>query len=125
MIELGKEYTVAEIREICLAQELFDVVYIIDRDPPDLPFCSDGCSCCPETWRGVSITPYCIAHDLRYWCGRKGDDEERFKADVRLMELVARATKDYVFARNMFSAVSAWGWDGTGFHFQWGYGRTR
>ena len=122
-IELGKEYSVNEIRNICLAEELFDIVYIIDHNPPDKSFKSDGCSCCPELWNGVLITPYCVAHDLRYWCGIPGEEEARFKADVRLMELVAKATGDYTFARGVFTAVSAGGGEESIFPWRWGFGR--
>lgn len=123
-IEVGREYSITEVRNICLADELFDVVYILDHDPPDKPFKSDGCSCCPELWNGVLITPYCVAHDLRYWCGLPGDEAARFQADVRLMELVAKATQDYVFAAGMFNAVRIGGREGTGASYQWGYGRS-
>lgn len=122
-IELGKEYSVSEIRNICLELEMWDVVYIIDHDPPSKPFKSDGCSCCPEKWKGVSITQYCITHDLRYWCGILGDAKARFEADCRLMNQVANATKDYTFASTMFAAVRLGGVEGTGASYQWGFGR--
>jgi len=125
MIEIGREYSVAEIRNICLDQQRFDIVSIIDLSPPDKPFRSDGCSCCPELWNGVLLTQLCAEHDLSYWCGLPGDDEARFAADIRLVLKIATVSGDYTFARGVFAAVSAGGYEALPMPWRWGYGRTR
>jgi len=129
--EIGKEYSWQHILAIAHQLGINDVVRILDNHPPpDKPFHSDGCSCCPDAWRGVSILPRCIIHDIRYWCGLPGDELARLNADIDLMRGVANDTDDFYFARAMFAGVSAGGSDrlaGIGgiAPWRWGFGRNK
>jgi len=74
----------------------------IERDPPLLPFKSDGCSAWPDEWQGVSLYPAAFLHDLKYWAGYPGEHVERLVADAELMIDVARVLNSTLVAETMF-----------------------
>jgi len=76
-------------------------------------------------WNGISIQHLCVVHDIKYWCGLPGDEAGRLKADIELMEGVARITGDYDFARFVFTGVSAGGGESILFSWRWGFGRNK
>ena len=111
------------IREICAHYALHALWQKIERDPPKLPFCSDGCTGWFNEWQGVSIYPACFLHDLKYWAGYPGEEVERLVADAELMIDVARLLGSTKMAEMMFHGVRIGGHEGFRCSFSWGFGR--
>jgi len=121
--EKGEEVPFPKIREICEHFGLQELWAKIAKDPPPLPFRSDGCSLWLDSWQGVSIYPACFLHDLKYWAGYPGEEVDRLIADAELMIDVARLLKDTVMAEIMFRGVRVGGHEIFKRPFSWGFGR--
>ena len=89
--EKNREVHLPEIEEICEAYGLSGLWEKIEKDPPPIPFKSDGCSMWFDSWKGIDLYPACFFHDLKYWCGYPGEEAERLIADAELMIDIARA----------------------------------
>jgi hypothetical protein len=120
---LGQTVPLAEIKKICAHHGLADLWQKIERDPPPLPFKSDGCTGWVDEWRGVSLYPAGFLHDLKYWAGYPGEDVERLVADAELMIDVARALNSTGMAETMFAGVRVGGTDRLKTPFGWAFGR--
>lgn len=120
---LGEEVPLARIKEICAAYGLHDLWRKIERDPPPLPFKSDGCTGWFDEWKGVSLYPAGFLHDLKYWAGYPDEDVERLVADAELMIDVARLLGSTKMAETMFHGVRVGGTDALKTPFGWGFGR--
>lgn len=122
---LGEEVSLERIREICAHFGLHALWLKIERDPPPLPFKSDGCTGWFDDWKGVSLYPAGFLHDLKYWAGYPGEEVERLVADAELMIDVARLLGSTVMAETMFHGVRLGGSDKLNTPFAWGFGRKR
>ena len=111
------------IKKICEHYGLSALWAKIERDPPPLPFKSDGCTGWVNEWNGISIYPAGFLHDLKYWSGYPGEDVERLAADAELMIDVARLLKSTAMAETMFHGVRAGGTEHLRLEFSWGFGR--
>lgn len=120
---LGEEVPLPRIKEICAAYGLYDLWLKIERDPPPLPFKSDGCTGWFDEWKGVSLYPAGFLHDLKYWAGYPGEDVERLVADAELMIDVARLLGSTQMAETMFHGVRVGGSGALKTPFGWGFGR--
>lgn len=122
--EKGEEVPLLEIKKICDACGLNDLWEKIENDPPEKPFKSDGCSMWLDSWNTVDLYPACFFHDLKYWCGRPGEEAERLIADAELMIDVARAGAPKM-AEIMFHGVRVGGHEALNTAFSWGFGREK
>jgi len=120
---IGEEVPLPKIKEICEFYGLRDLWRKIERDPPPLPFKSDGCTGWFNEWKGVSIYPAGFLHDLKYWAGYPGEEVERLVADAELMVDVARLLNSTEMAETMFHGVRLGGSDKLKTPFAWGFGR--
>lgn len=120
---IGEEVPLPRIKEICAAYGLHDLWHKIERDPPKLPFKSDGCTGWFDDWRGVSLYLAGFLHDLKYWVGYPGEDVERLVADAELMIDVARLLGSTTMAETMFHGVRLGGAETLNAPFSWGFGR--
>jgi hypothetical protein len=120
---IGVPLTVAEVRALAAAHRKWDIVAILDEDPPTDIFASDGCTLWPDTWGGISIYEACFWHDVRYWCGRLGDEAARDVADRYLESDVYKITNNPTLANTMYVGVQALGGEEVGLWFSWGFGR--
>lgn len=111
------------IEAICRHHGLVGLWRKIEKDPPLLPFSSDGCTGWVNEWCGVSIYPACFLHDLKYWAGYPGEEVERLVADAELMIDVARLLGGTNMAEVMFHGVRVGGREGFRASFSWGFGR--
>lgn len=120
---IGVPLTVAEVRALAETHGKWDIVETIDSDPPTDIFASDGCTLWPDTWGSISIYEACFWHDVRYWCGRLGDEPARNSADRMLEADVFRITNSYRLSRTMYLGVQVGGHEKIGLWFSWGFGR--
>lgn len=120
---LGEEVPLTRIREICAHYGLNALWQKIERDPPPLPFRSDGCTGWFDDWKGVSLYPAGFLHDLKYWAGYPGEEVERLVADAELMIEVARLLGSTPMAETMFHGVRLGGSDRLNTPFSWSFGR--
>ena len=102
--EKNKPLEVATVLKLAKEQGKDDIVAILESNPPDDVFVSDGCSMWPDSWFGADLYPACFWHDVRYWCGLEGDDLARLKADAELMVDVA-GIQSVELGVTMFSGV--------------------
>lgn len=119
----GEEVPLLKIKQICDHHNLTNLWHKIERDPPTLPFASDGCSMWVDTWRGISLYPACFIHDLKYWAGYPGEEVERLVADAELMIGVARLLNATAMAEIMFQGVRIGGHEVLNQPYSWGFGR--
>lgn len=120
---MGEVVDLETVRKICAHYGLVALWQKIERDPPPLPFKSDGCTGWINEWKGVSIYSAGFLHDLKYWAGYPGEDVERLIADAELMIDVARLLKSTTMAEVMFHGVRAGGHEHLRAAFSWGFGR--
>lgn len=120
---LGEEVALPKIKEICEFYGLYELWRKIERDPPQRPFKSDGCTGWFDDWKGVSLYPAGFLHDLKYWAGYPGEDVERLAADAELMIDVARLLGSTQMAETMFHGVRIGGNEKLNASFSWGFGR--
>lgn len=120
---MGEVVDLRRIEAICAHFGLTALWRKIERDPPPLPFKSDGCTGWVNEWKGVSIYSAGFLHDLKYWAGYPGEDVERLIADAELMIDVARLLKSTTMAEVMFHGVRAGGHEHLRASFSWGFGR--
>lgn len=101
----GELFTYDRALEISTAQGWTVDVQLLKQAGPFSKYCvSDGCSGgSPQTWRGVSLYPYCLEHDIAYCAG--GSQYDKLLADSVLMLRVARGTGDIEWAVTMFNLV--------------------
>ena len=111
------------IKKICAHYGLPTLWTKIERDPPPLPFKSDGCTGWVNEWKGISIYSAGFLHDLKYWAGYPGEDVERLVADAELMIDVARLLHSTAMAETMFHGVRVGGVEHLRAEFSWGFGR--
>ena len=126
MIELpgiGVIVPVDEIERICLERGLDDLWRKIWEDPPLKPFRCDGCSLWPDKWGNYDLYPACFIHDVKYWCGYKGERVERLQADLELALEILAITQNCQLALLMFRGVLAGGHEIFNREFSWGFGR--
>lgn len=123
--KLGEVVPLDRIRIICAYYGLETLWQKIERDPPALPFKSDGCTGWFDDWRGVSFYPAGFLHDLKYWAGYPGEDVERLAADAELMTDVARLLGSTEMAEAMFHGVRVGGNERFKASFSWGFGRAK
>jgi hypothetical protein len=121
--EKGSVVPLETIREICMAFGLGALWDKIEKDPPPLPFQSDGCSMWFNSWDGCDLYPACFLHDLKYWAGYPDEAVERLIADAELMIGVARILNDTRMAEIMFQGVRVGGHPVIKQSFSWGFGR--
>jgi hypothetical protein len=121
--EKCEEVPLYEIKDICEVYGLNDLWNKIESDPPPKVFKSDGCSLWVDSWRGVNLYPICFFHDLKYWSGRPGEEDERLIADLELMINVMEKGLP-IMALVMFVGVRVCGHECLGMPFSWGFGRT-
>ena len=108
---------------ICTAYGLHELRALIEADPPELTFSSDGCSGWPDTWLGGrDLYEGCFIHDIFYWSGQPGDDLGRLKADAWLMLWVAENVSVRL-GTTMFAGVRAGGSERLPTSWRWGFGR--
>lgn len=119
----GEEVSLSKIKEICEFYGLHDLWKKIDKDPPDKPFKSDGCSMWFDSWNWISLYSACFLHDLKYWAGYPGEDVERLMADAELMIDVARLVGATEMAETMFYGVRVGENEIFKQSFSWGFGR--
>jgi len=119
----GEEVPLSKIKEICKWYGLHGLWAKIEKDPPQKPFMSDGCSMWFDSWKGISLYPACFVHDLKYWAGYPGEDVERLIADAELMIDVARLLNSTGMAETMFHGVRVGGHEIFEQSFSWGFGR--
>jgi hypothetical protein len=122
--EKNKEVSLPEIEKICEAYGLSDLWEKIEKDPPPIPFKSDGCSIWFDSWQGIDFYPACFFHDLKYWCGYPGEEAERLIADAELMIDITRAGAPKM-AEVMFAGVRVGGHEALEKSFSWGFGRQK
>ena len=120
---MGEVVDLPTIKKICEHYGLTALWTKIERDPPPLPFQSDGCTGWVNEWKGVSIYSAGFLHDLKYWAGYPGEDVERLVADAELMIDGARLLKSTAMAETMFAGVRAGGTEHLRMEFSWGFGR--
>jgi protein tyrosine phosphatase (PTP) superfamily phosphohydrolase (DUF442 family) len=121
----GEEVPLPKIKEICQYYGLHDLWRKIEKDPPPIPFKSDGCSLWFDEWRGIDLYPACFLHDLKYWAGYPNEDVERLVADAELMIDVARLLGSTAMAETMFHGVRPGGHEMFKQSFSWGFGRVK
>lgn len=121
----GEATPLSTIKKICQFHGLHDLWSKIEKDPPPLPFASDGCSMWFDSWKGVDIYPACFLHDLKYWAGYPGEKVERLIADAELLIDVARLLGSTRMAQIMFCGVRFGGRQIFKRSFSWGFGRAR
>ena len=86
----------------------------------------DGVSMAPDRLlkkllRTPKLTEIALRHDLKYAYGRKGDKEEKMRADLALQkELIAGGTSR-IIAWLMFKAVVLYGQEHFQFRFSWAF----
>lgn len=115
--------SMSKIQEICRHYGLTDLWSLIESNPPDIPFRSDGCSVWPDTWlKGENLYEGCFIHDLYYWSGFPDDDMGRLKADVWLMMWVAENVS-IELGEAMFNGVRVGGSSNIDTPWRWGFGR--
>lgn len=119
----GEGVSLPEIKDICDSYHLGELWKRIEKDPPQQPFKSDGCSMWYGSWKGKSLYPACFLHDLKYWAGHPGEELERLIADAELMIDVARLTGSTALAETMFHGVRVGGHEIFKKSFSWGFGR--
>jgi hypothetical protein len=119
----GEEVPLSKIKEICDFYHLPDLWAKIEKDPPQKPFESDGCSMWLDQWEGISLYPACFLHDLKYWAGHPGEEVERLIADAELMIAVATLLGSTPMAETMFFGVRVGGQEIFKRSFSWGFGR--
>lgn len=120
---LGAVVDLPTIKSICTHYGLGALWAKIERDPPPLPFKSDGCTGWVNEWKGISLYPAGFLHDLKYWAGYPGEDVERLVADAELMIDVARLLNSTAMAETMFHGVRVGGHENLRAPFSWGFGR--
>ncbi len=121
--QAGQSVPLSRIQEICAHYALNDLWALIESDPPQQPFSSDGCSLWPDTWiAGEDLYEGCFVHDLHYWAGRPGDDLGRLEADVWLLLWVAENVS-IDLAEAMFNGVRVGGSEHLNTPWRWGFGR--
>jgi hypothetical protein len=120
---IGEVVDLPTLKKICEHYGLTTLWAKIEKDPPSLPFKSDGCTGWVNEWKGISIYPAGFLHDLKYWAGYPGEDVERLVADAELMIDVARLLKSTTMAETMFHGVRAGGTEHLRAEFSWGFGR--
>ena len=111
------------LKKICEHYGLTALWAKIERNPPPLPFKSDGASGWFDSWKGVSLYPAAFLHDIKYWAGYPGEDVERLVADAELMIDVARLLGSTEMAETMFHGVRVGGTEKLPTSFGWGFGR--
>ena len=121
--EAGTEVSLVQIREIYSHFRMVDLWEKIARDPPGVPFCSDGCSLWFDKWDGFDLYPACFKHDLKYWSGYPVEEVERLVADAELMIDVAQIMGSTQMAELMFAGVKVGGVKRVKASFSWGFGR--
>ncbi len=121
--EAGKEVTLEQVKDICSQFNMVALWEKIERDPPGVPFCSDGCSLWFDKWEGFDLYPACFKHDLKYWSGYPGEEVERLVADAELMIEVAQIMGSTQMAEVMFAGVRVGGVEWVKASFSWGFGR--
>ena len=121
----GEVVDLATIKQICAHYGLTALWTKIEKDPPALPFKSDGCTGWVNEWKGISIYSAGFLHDLKYWAGYPGEDVERLVADAELMIDVARLLKSTTMAETMFHGVRAGGTEHLRAEFSWRFGRRK
>lgn len=120
---IGETVDLPTLKKICAHYGLSALWAKIERDPPPLPFKSDGASGWVDTWNGISLYPAAFLHDLKYWAGYPGEDVERLVADAELMIDVARLLNSTTMAETMFHGVRVGGAEQLRASFSWGFGR--
>jgi hypothetical protein len=116
--------SMSEIQAICRHYGLTELWSLIESNPPNTAFRSDGCSAWPDTWlKGEDLYEGCFIHDLFYWSGVPGDDMGRLKADVWLMMWVAEHVS-IELGEAMFNGVRVGGSARIDTPWRWGFGRT-
>lgn len=120
---VGEVVALPEIKKICAHYGLQALWLKIERDPPPLPFKSDGASGWVDEWNGISLYPATFLHDLKYWAGYPGEDVERLAADAEMMIDIARLLKSTTMAETMFRGVRVGGTEYLHASFSWGFGR--
>ena len=122
---MGEVVDLPTIQKICAHYGLLALWQKIARDPPPLPFKSDGCTGWINEWQGISIYSAGFLHDLKYWAGYPGEDVERLIADAELMIDVARLLNATAMAETMFHGVRLGGHEHLQASFSWGFGRQK
>jgi hypothetical protein len=122
---MGEVVDLPTIRKICEHYKLAALWAKIERDPPPVPFKSDGCTGWVNEWRGISIYSAGFLHDLKYWAGYPNEDVERLIADAELMIDVARLLHSTEMAEIMYHGVRVGGVEHLQAAFSWGFGRPR
>lgn len=122
---IGEEVSLAQIQQICDHYGLPELWEKIQKDPPQVPFKSDGVTGWFDEWKGVSLYPAGFLHDLKYWAGYPGEDVERLVADAEFMIDVARLLNSTKMAETMFHGVRLGGTEHLKASFSWGFGRTK
>ena len=122
-----------QIKDICIHFGLHDVWEKIKADTPIRPFRSDGPSCFPRyvdcpiatgVLKTIDLFPAAFLHDLKYWCGHKGEEVDRFLADLDLArDVVVLCGGSTFLAWAMLSAVRIGGRDDMDTSWRWGFGR--
>ncbi|MES2697963.1 MAG: hypothetical protein V4773_31165 [Verrucomicrobiota bacterium] len=120
---IGAVVDLPTIQKICAHYALHALWTRIERDPPPLPFKSDGCTGWVNEWKGISIYPAGFLHDLKYWAGYPGEEVERLVADAELMIDVARLLNGTAMAETMFHGVRVGGTEHLRAEFSWAFGR--
>ena len=121
----GEEVPLPRIKAICEHYGLQDLWRKIERDPPTVPFKSDGCTGWVNEWKGISIYSAGFRHDLKYWAGYPDEDVARLIADAELMIDVARLLNSTAMAETMFHGVRVGGHEAFNASFSWGFGRKK
>jgi hypothetical protein len=121
----GEVVPLEKIKEICRYFHLEELWEKIERNPPEYPFCSDGCSLWVDRWNGFDLYPACFKHDLKYWSGYPGEEVARLVADAELMMDVAKTMDSTSLAEIMFVGVRAAGGEWINASFSWGFGRNK
>lgn len=119
----GEDVPLSKIKEICEHYGLHELWEKIEKDPPKNPFSCDGCSMWFDQWKGASLYPPCLLHDLKYWAGYEGEHVERLVADAELMIDVAHLLGETTMAETMFHGVRVGGSELFKQSFSWGFGR--
>ena len=114
--EKCQQLSLDEVKEICETYGLHQLWEKIENDPPAKPFISDGCSLWIDSWQSVNLYPACFFHDLRYWCGRPKEADDRLMADLILMTDIMEEGLP-VISVVMFIGVRMFG------PISWGFGR--
>jgi hypothetical protein len=112
-----------KIKEICKYYKRNKLWKRIEKNTPQKPFSSDGCSMWFDSWKGISIYWCCFLHDLEYWVG--GDEVDRLIADAQLMIDVATALNETKMPQIMFSGVRVGGHESFRKRYSWGFGNKR